>query len=550
MERCPTPTRRVTPSDPASSRKRTSSPGAFTPSAKKPKAEPSRSNSDKDKKRKKRKRKQPITRDVEMSSGLTQKDSSSHSPQSSFPTASSSTQMDSVGSSIPDFVSGDLQPIPLPDRSPPVASPLPLCHDTGRPECHGALQQESAMQVVHSESKSLHEHEALYTSLLTSLVCQICLDLLHKPFALTPCGHVSCYSCLINWFNADRQPDELEGDNVSRKKTCPQCRAVVRGRPIEAWNVKDMVAAVVKSGLALDFPPPAEVDSNEAASGESADPEPPSRDPWANVFPPLPLRTGLSPTGGSPDVFGMFDAEDQVYRCLDCMHEIWGRSCSHCGRYYDGHDVDLSDDEAPPEGHHAMWSILPAIMGWPRAASVDGSADGSYEASFIDDERSEGGTSEAIEIMSDSSNSVADTPLASGQGGDVQAPPSDRGDEVGEADGFQTVERRSDRRTRLQVLSDDDEIVSETDDKSGLHEKSDEDEGDGSLARPPMRLFGRVRNYLSFTSEAESGDSQCSSGSDDSDHVGCDDEQASGVRLVGARLGDFDEDEEDEEGKW
>ncbi|KAH9063279.1 hypothetical protein EDB87DRAFT_234321 [Lactarius vividus] len=483
MERCPTtPTRRVIPSDPAFSRKRTSSPGVFTPSVKKPKAEPSRGNSDKDKKRKKRKKKQPITRDVEMSSGLTQKESSSsHSPQSSFPTASSSTQMDSVGPSNPNFVSGDLPPVPLPNRSSPVASPLPLCHDTGRPEYHGTLQQESAMQVVHSESKSPHEHEALFTSLLTSLVCQICLDLLHKPFALTPCGHVSCYSCLINWFNADRQPDELEGDNVFRKKTCPQCRAVVRGRPIEAWNVKDMVAAVVKSGLALDFPPPAEVDSNETASGESTDPEPPSRDPWANVFPPLPLRTGLSPTGGSPDAFGMFDAEDQVYRCLDCMHEIWGRSCSQCGRHYDGHNVDLSDDEAPPEEHHAMWSILPAmehIMGWPRAASIDGSEDGSYEASFIDDERSEDGTSEAIEIISDNSNSVADTtPLASGQGGDgaanIQTPPSDRGGEAGETDGLQAVKRRSDtRRTRLQVLSDDDENVSETDDKSGLHEKS------------------------------------------------------------------------------
>ncbi|KAI9432926.1 hypothetical protein H4582DRAFT_2082762 [Lactarius indigo] len=510
MERCPTPTRPVTPSDPASSQKRTSSPGAFTPSTKKHKAEPSRNNSDKDKKRKKRKKKQPITRDVEMSSGLTQKDYSSS--QISFPTASSSTQMGSAGSSNPNFVSGDLPPIPLPDRSPPVASPPPLCHDTGQPECRGAPQQ------------SLPDHEALFTSLLSSLVCQICLDLLHKPFALTPCGHVSCYSCLINWFNADRQPDELEGDHVFRKKTCPQCRAVVRGRPIEAWNIKDMVAVVVKSGLALDFPPPAEVDPNEAASGEPADPELPSRDPWANVFPPLPLRTGLSPTGGSPDAFGMFDAEDQVYRCLDCMHEIWGRSCSHCGRHYDGHNVDLSDDEAPPEEHHAIWN---------------GSEDGSYEASFIDDERSECGTSEAIEIMSDNSNSVTETtPLTSGQGRDGTA-------------NAQTVKRRSDtRRTRLQVLSDNDENDNETDDKSSPHEKSDEDEGDGSLARPPMRLFGRVRSQQSFSSEVES-DSQGSSESDDSDNVGCGDEHVSGVRWVGGRLGDFDEDDEDEEeGDW
>ena len=147
-----TPTRRVSPSDPASSRKRTSSPGAFTPSAKKPKAEPSRCNSDKDKKRKRRKKKQPITRDVEMSLGLAQKDcSTSHSPQSLLPTASSSTQMDTVGSSSP--VSDDLPPISLPDPSPHVASSSPVHHDTDRPECRDALQQESAMQVVHSESK-------------------------------------------------------------------------------------------------------------------------------------------------------------------------------------------------------------------------------------------------------------------------------------------------------------------------------------------------------------------------------------------------------------
>ena len=243
---------------------------------------------------------------------------------------------------------------------------------------------------------------------------------------------------------------------------------MVRGRPVEAWNVKDMGATVVKSGLAQDFPPPAEIDSNEVASGELADPEPSLRDPWANVFPHLPLRTGLSPIGGSPDAFGMFDAEDQVYRCLDCMHEIWGRSCSRCGRQYDGHNVDQFDDEAPPEDHHGIWSILPVmehIMGWPRAASADRSEDGSYEASFIDDEGSEGGTSEAIEILSDNSHSVAEiTHLASGQdrdgSGNVQIPSPNNDEDIGETDGLQSVMRHSDiRRTRLQVLSDNDEWV-------------------------------------------------------------------------------------------
>ncbi len=298
------------------------------------------------------------------------------------------------------------------------------------------------------------------------MICQICLDLLHKPFALTPCGHVSCYSCLINWFNADRQTDELEGDHVFRKKTCPQCRVVVRGRPIEAWNIKDMVASVVKSGLAPDFPRPTEVNSNEAASRGLAGSEPPSRDPWANVFPPLPSHTGLSSTGVPPDAFGMFDAEDQVYRCLDCMHEVWGRSCSHCGRHYDGHNDDSSEDEAPIQERNGLWGILPVmeqIMGWPRVAGVGGSDDGSYEASFIDDDGSDGGISEAIEIMSDSSNPVTEvTPLTSGQDRDGTAniliPSSDKEEEVGETDGLQVVTRHSEkRRTRLQVLSDNDE---------------------------------------------------------------------------------------------
>jgi hypothetical protein len=74
---------------------------------------------------------------------------------------------------------------------------------------------------------------------------------------------------------------------------------------------------------------------------------------------------------------------------------------------------------------------------------------------------------------------------------------------------------------------------------------SGEDEGDGSLARPPMRLFGRIRNQLSFSSEAESSDSE----SDDSDNVDCDDGHVSSVQLVGGGLGDFDA-EDDEEGEW
>ena len=77
---------------------------------------------------------------------------------------------------------------------------------------------------------------------------------------------------------------------------------------------------------------------------------------------------------------------------------------------------------------------------------------------------------------------------------------------------------------------------------------SGEDEGDGSLARPPMRLFGRIRNQPSFSSEAESSDSQCSE-ADDSDNAGCDDGHMSSVQWVGGGVDGFDV-EDDEEGEW
>ncbi|TFY51852.1 hypothetical protein EVJ58_g10342, partial [Rhodofomes roseus] len=83
----------------------------------------------------------------------------------------------------------------------------------------------------------------LLSALHQSLTCQICLDPLHKPYALAPCGHIACHGCLIAWFQAppaDAHPHDVL-PVLLRKKTCPHCRTVVRERPIEVWAVKDMV---------------------------------------------------------------------------------------------------------------------------------------------------------------------------------------------------------------------------------------------------------------------------------------------------------------------
>jgi hypothetical protein len=375
---------------------------------------------------------------------------------------------------------------------------------------------------------------------------------------------------------------------------------VVRERPIEAWNIKDMVATLVKSRLVRDFLPSA----NEAGPGES---DTASHDPWTNIFPPVPSRSGPPPLESSPSALGMFDAEDQVYRCLDCMHEIWGGSCSQCGRHYGAHDVDASDDEASGEGLHGMWNILPVmehIMGWPRIASVDGSEDGSYEASFIDDgEDSDGDINGAVEVSSDGDNPVIEITAVTRQGKDGAGESGDddedgRITDVGATS--RSVRRRPTIGARRQVLSDSGEYV-----YSAIHITSGSndiyilidpiamgvshvmrygqialqsyagttrvgtassrksptksnplpfflkvslsgDEGDdGSLARPPMRLFGRVRSQDSFISEGESGDSQFTE-SNDSDGIDPDGDKI-GVQWSGDGFGGLTTDEEEEE---
>jgi len=219
---------------------------------------------------------------------------------------------------------------------------------------------------------------------------------MHKPYALAPCGHITCYGCLVRWFTApqnpqqqnanaaDPQQDSIEhilnsaavrnGTFMRRRKTCPICRAVVQDRPIEMWGIKSMVAALVRSEL-TDLPAPAaEVDPPIAAAGQSANNGRDNNDPWRNVFRRVGARNnfgaymydhmlpvpppvnqapgGAGPNGGEADraQMGWFDMEDGgIYRCIDCYHEIWEGVCTSCNRRYPGHNF-LDDDDVEFDG--------------------------------------------------------------------------------------------------------------------------------------------------------------------------------------------------------
>ncbi|KAF9265760.1 hypothetical protein L218DRAFT_923087 [Marasmius fiardii PR-910] len=156
-------------------------------------------------------------------------------------------------------------------------------------------EQENQLQLLSSKAS---KHDELVSVLETTFQCQICIDYLSKPFALSPCGHVLCVSCLQDWFrkaplsvdDMDIDPEDAEDPEylLSRQKTCPCCRAVITRRPAPAFLIKNAVEAIKKHRASADNP--------SAQRGES--PLIGDEDPWEGLF----------PEEGAPD-----DDEDEEY---------------------------------------------------------------------------------------------------------------------------------------------------------------------------------------------------------------------------------------------
>ncbi|EMD37088.1 hypothetical protein CERSUDRAFT_114989 [Gelatoporia subvermispora B] len=249
---------------------------------------------------------------------------------------------------------------------------------------------------VTAKPSLIEQHEALLSTFQETLTCQICLDLMHSPYALAPCGHSACYACLVNWFStppADMPADELP-PVWARRKICPHCRAVVRERPVLMWGIRDLVSALHKSGLVaglLPAPPP-----DAVADGDA--------DPWVNIFrpargtrnAPFPwLAAGADAGPPPPHLVGVQDVEDGgIFRCVDCLHEIWDGVCTQCGRLYPGNpDAEDEWSDEIEEEEHLMGGSFGQLMGGlghlllGRGVTYDDEDEGmsAYEG-FTDDE--------------------------------------------------------------------------------------------------------------------------------------------------------------------
>ncbi|KAI0251384.1 hypothetical protein BJV78DRAFT_1211070 [Lactifluus subvellereus] len=184
------------------------------------------------------------------------------------------------------------------------------------------LTQKNELRSMHqSHEEQLSQIEVLETKIgqadeLTSniegtLQCQICIDTLSKPFALSPCGHVLCQRCLQDWFrNAPVPQDEMNVDEplplILRKKTCPFCRAAIRSRPLPLFVLKNLLSVLAKGK-------PGGVIGSSRPS-----PLPDLVDPWAEIFPPLRSDSESDAEDDDPDYsaeddyWGMYDDDDDV----------------------------------------------------------------------------------------------------------------------------------------------------------------------------------------------------------------------------------------------
>ncbi|KIP09944.1 hypothetical protein PHLGIDRAFT_11632 [Phlebiopsis gigantea 11061_1 CR5-6] len=248
-----------------------------------------------------------------------------------------------------------------------------------------ATSPQASNLTAEADAQALTAHRSLLSAMLPSLTCQICLLLMSRPFSLAPCGHVSCHTCLVSWFSnepgtlgqaippAEPPPNEngLEADGpvvngnvvpappppppppppvIRRKKTCPHCRAVVRDKPAEVWSMKDMVSAVVRSGLADPESVPLDLREGAEPSSDAS-----TADPWKDIF--RHREADLAPFASLAmrEHMGIRDEEDGgVYRCVDCTHEIWDGACSSCGRVYLGHRLDFDSDSQDDDLDH-LW---------------------------------------------------------------------------------------------------------------------------------------------------------------------------------------------------
>ncbi|TCD71772.1 hypothetical protein EIP91_003115 [Steccherinum ochraceum] len=196
---------------------------------------------------------------------------------------------------------------------------------------------EQSLQITKLKSQSKKADE-LITTIENHMNCHICMDILARPYGLSPCGHVLCMGCLQEWFRTaapsedDMDDDDMPDSLVYRKKTCPVCRTVVHSRPIPLFVVKSIASSLEKHKA-----------GSSGAVARRASP-PPEADPWAGIFLDPSAEEDLEDEDGDVD-----EEEDGYDEWESSDGEGYGDG------YGTGYDDSEEDDDYQGAWVHPHW---------------------------------------------------------------------------------------------------------------------------------------------------------------------------------------------------
>ena len=402
----------------------------------------------------------------------------------------------------------------------------------------------SPSKVVHGVTEDVPNHHAQALKTLHSdidamrqlVTCKICDRFLYEPYALS-CGHTYCYSCLREW---------LVGN---RKKTCPDCRAVITQQPTPSYIIRELVLVFCSRNELL--PDGETIEEHNTLSRDEAKIV---ADDKANTDPrDGGLFKGCFARGRGRILLPIHDPGDGVDRCPQCHWEVEDGFCDNCGVHVDGHEhlglseYDESDSTDDDLDHELDMEDVDALWGADGQDDYFGDDFVDDSTTFIDGElgpnnltgrpappnvaprartpRDHGPRARRptpIEIWSssgDESGYDEDDPTMDGfieNDDQVEYESSDEGDDTDVPERAAETQGSSRAARRARVISDDEE--DETAASAGAGPENEQESGDegrralGNHRYKRNRLAARHRSARLVSSDEESDDD------DDDDH--------------------------------
>jgi hypothetical protein len=181
----------------------------------------------------------------------------------------------------------------------------------------GNCHHEAALQSLHTDINAMRD----------LITCQVCHKFMYEPYALS-CGHTYCYTCLSQWLGANR------------KKTCPDCRAVIVQQPVPSYVIRELVLIFASRNQLL--PDGETTDEHETMAKEEAaivaNDKANEHDMNGGLFKGVFKR-------GRQHRMPIHDPGDNVDRCPDCNWEIEDGYCNNCGQPVGDDDMSDFDDD-------------------------------------------------------------------------------------------------------------------------------------------------------------------------------------------------------------